>query len=51
MLKNQVQDGTKNFNLIWVNLAVSADGNRNVQISQSELKWVNLVIIVVGNNF
>jgi hypothetical protein len=50
MLKKQVQDGTKKFNLIWVNLAASAAGNRNIQISKSQLKWVNLAVIIVGNN-
>jgi hypothetical protein len=51
MLKNQVQDETKNFSFVLVNLAASAAGNKNVQISKSQLKWVNLVVIVVGNNF
>lgn len=33
-----VQDGNKIFNFIWVSLAAYAAGNRNVQISKSQLR-------------
>ena len=37
MLKNQVEYGTKKSTFIWINLAASAAGNRNVEIPSTGL--------------
>ena len=53
-VENQVHDGNKTFNFIWVNLAVTAAGNMlkgkaQDGTSKSHFKRVKLAISAEGN--